>query len=137
MLLDSSRTVEGVVTVTSRESFCASPTPAPCVGHDGVGSGVGQVLVDLTFGALEADAGQWASAETLATVQVEGTVLPGDTHVEIPYSITLPDSVDGVVYQLLEFTTDVHGWHVNSGYASTDGSTTVNVPTLSPAPTQG
>ncbi len=126
--LDGSRDIEGVVVVASRESFCASPAPVPCVPHGGQGSGLGEIVVDLKVtGVL---AGDQFAFRTLGTTTVSGVVLPGQTKIELPYTIAIPSDFDGAEFGSLTFSVDVKGWHVNSGYANASGATTVNVPTL-------
>lgn len=137
VVLDADRDVSGVVQVASRESACVSPwlvpVPAPdCVSHAGTGAGAGQIVVDLALSGTRADADEFAGAESLGTVRVEGVIAPGETEIQIPYAIDLPDTAGGVAYRQLSFSVDVRGVHWGTGYADASGATTVDIPSLTP-----
>lgn len=139
LTLDASRQVDGVVRVAARESFCASvvdstvngvaPGTVPCVPHAGIGGGVGEIIVDLRLTGTDPTV-SWGGDIALGSVQVSGTIIPGQTHIDLAYSFDLPASADRVEVSSLTLGVDTHGWHIGTGYANASGATTLNVPTI-------
>ncbi|MBW3619584.1 MAG: hypothetical protein KY461_05015 [Actinobacteria bacterium] len=126
--LDASRDLTGTILVSSRTSVCASPAPPPVpCAETGVGTGAGQVVVDLVATAKGPD-----GFVTLGSVEVSTLVTPGTTEYELPFAIDLPDSVDRRVFTLVSLSIHPRGVHVHSGYVNASGRSFLDVPSLTP-----
>jgi hypothetical protein len=114
-LLDATRTVQGVVDVE---------------GYQGVtgtgGKGVGQLTVNVSLDGL-AD-GQvvnlGSDAETV-------TLTPPTTDYAVPFTITLPSSLDDANVDALALNVRYSGPYAGSGFTGLSGKSWVTVPTLS------
>jgi hypothetical protein len=113
LLTDASRDVEGVIVVRRGSQ--------QGVGLPGGGQVVADIAMRVRVGTQTVDLG----AQTLETMAV-----PGEETVELPFTIELPDTLQGLEVTRVELDLNVRGWHVWHGFMQLNGASSVTVPTL-------
>lgn len=111
--LDALRNVDGKITVTP---YVKAPGNA--------GSGVGQVVVDVSAAALTATNEQVALGAKTTTV----TATPVASRQAVPFSLDVPDTLDGTDITELYLTVNVRGVHAAHGFTELNGSSLISVP---------
>ena len=129
IILDANRDLSGTIVVSSRTSVCPSPAPppVPCV-ETGMGTGVGEVVIDLVATATVGSSG----FVSLGSAEVSTDVMPGTAVYEVPFTIDLPDTLDRAVLTRVSLSINPRGVHVHSGYVNASGLSFLDVPSLTP-----
>ncbi len=111
--LDALRNVDGKITVTP---YVNAP--------NGAGSGVGQIVLDVSAAALTSTSQQ----VELGTFTSTTTATPAASRQQIPFSVDVPDALNGTDITELYLTVNIRGIHAAHGFNELNGSSLVNVP---------
>lgn len=111
--LDALRNVDGKITVTP---YAKGPGDA--------GSGVGQIVVEVSAAALTAAGQQVELGAATSTV----TATPLASRQAVPFSLDVADALDGTDITELYLTVNIRGVHAAHGFNELNGSSLVNVP---------
>lgn len=113
LLVDGSREVTGVVTVRRGS-------------QQGVGlPGGGQIVADIALRGISAGKFIDFGPRTL-----EGTAVPGEERIELPFTFDVPANADGAVLSHVEFDLNVRGVHLWHGFMELNGKTSFTLPVL-------
>lgn len=118
--VDAARNITGRMTITP---YVQGPAPT--------GSGVGQIIVDLTATAVT-DKGE---ALTLGTQRLTATANPATSRQELDFSMPVDAATDGATMREFALTVNIRGIHAAHGFHQLNGHSFVRLPfTPAPAP---
>ena len=117
LTVDAARDINGRITVSPYFTVTGA-----------TGTGVGQVLADVTASGWTAD----GTAVELGSARVEAMANPVASRQELQFAILIPDELDGIVLEEFTLKVNVRGAHLQHGFTELDGASHVNVPLKPP-----